>query len=155
MTTRGIAELQQRGIAFDVLHYRFEHRTQVARAAAEAIGVPPDRVVKSLVFVADCRTFVFALIGGDASVSRRKLGRAIGRKQAEPAAARDAQRMTGYLVGGISPLGAKTALPVVLDAAAAMHRDLVINAGARGTLVRLTTEDLIRVTGAIVADIRA
>ncbi len=155
MTTRGISKLQEREVEFAVLRYRFEHRGRVARAAAEAIGFPPEQVVKSIVFSVDLGEFVFALIGGDAEVGARKLGRAIGRKHAEPAAPRDAQRITGYLVGGISPLGAKSLLPVVLDATTAMHHELIINAGGRGVLVRLKTDDLVDVTNAVVADIRA
>ncbi|MBN1859437.1 Cys-tRNA(Pro) deacylase [Candidatus Bipolaricaulota bacterium] len=155
MTTRGISKLQESGVEFDVLRYRFEHRGQIARVAAEAIGFPPEQVVKSVVFSVEQGEFVFALIGGDATVGGRKLGRAIGRKHAEPASPRDAQRITGYLVGGISPLGSKATLPVVLDASTATQQELVINAGARGTLVKVKTDDLIKVTGAVVADIRA
>jgi len=154
MATRGIAQLKQRGIAFDPLHYRFEHRTDVARTAADALGLPYDEVVKSLVFRASDGSFLFALLGSDAHVSVRNLGRATGHKHVDAASPRDAQRITGYLIGGISPLGAKTPLPVVLDATTASHRRLAINAGARGTLVRLKTDDLVRVTGAKVADIR-
>jgi len=63
--------------------------------------------------------------------------------------------VTGYLVGGISPLGARRRLPVVLDARSAQEESLVINAGARGRLVRVGTEDLIALLNAAVADIRA
>ena len=63
--------------------------------------------------------------------------------------------MTGYRVGGISPLGSRRRLPVVLDEETAAHARLVINAGARGTLVRLATADLIELTDATLADIRA
>jgi len=63
--------------------------------------------------------------------------------------------VTGYLVGGISPLGARQQLPVVVDEITAAEPYLVINAGGRGTLVRLATADLIRLTHAAVADVRA
>ncbi|MBU0595458.1 Cys-tRNA(Pro) deacylase, partial [Candidatus Bipolaricaulota bacterium] len=111
-------------------------------------------VLKSLVFRADDGSFLFALIASDASVSTRKLGRATGHKHVDAASPRDAERVTGYLVGGISPLGARQQLPVVLDRVTARHARLVINAGARGTLVQLATEDLIRVTDARLTDIR-
>ena len=154
MATRGIVELQRKGIAFDALCYRYEPGTDVARTAADALGLPHEEMVKSLVFRASDGSFLFALLGSDAHVSARNLGRATGHKHVEAASPRDAQRITGYQVGGISPLGAKSSLPVVLDATTAKHPQLVINAGARGTLVRLKTDDLVRTTGATVADIR-
>ncbi len=152
MATRGVQALRAAGIAHDVLVYRYDRKG--ARLAADALGLDSGLVLKSLVFRADDGAFWFALIAGDGSVSERKLGRVIGRKHVEPAAPHDAERVTGYLTGGISPFGARHSLPVVLDAAAARHPTLVINAGARGTLVRLSTADLVAATGATVADIR-
>lgn len=152
MATRGVQALRAAGIAHDVLVYRYDR--QGARLAADALGLEAGLVLKSLVFRADDGSFWFALIAGDGNVSERKLGRVIGCKHVEPAAPHDAERVTGYLTGGISPFGARHSLPVVLDAAAAQRPSLVINAGARGTLVRLLTADLIATTRATVADIR-
>ena len=152
MALRGIELLKEHGIAHEVLTYRF---VKGARAAADALGLPHENVVKSLVFRAEDGSFLFALLGGDANVSLRNLGRASGHKHMEAASPRDAQRITGYQVGGISPLGSRTALPVFLDETTAAHDHLIINAGGRGTLVRLATSDLINIIGATVADIRA
>jgi Cys-tRNA(Pro)/Cys-tRNA(Cys) deacylase len=118
------------------------------------LGLPLEIVVKSLVFQADNGSFLFALMSGDGSVSEKKLARASLHKRVAPASPHDAQRITGYLVGGISPLGAKKPLPVFLDSTVASHTEVVINAGARATLVRLETTDLISATHAIIADIR-
>ncbi|MFC2100097.1 YbaK/EbsC family protein [Candidatus Bipolaricaulota bacterium] len=152
MPTRGIQALRELGIEHEVLIYRYVKTG--AQIAAEAVGQPPEIVLKSLVFRADDGSFLFALIGSDTSVSTRKLGRATGHRHVDAAAPRDAQRVTGYLVGGISPLGARQRLTVVLDRETARHSTLVINAGARGTLVQLATEDLIRATEARLADMR-
>ena len=152
MTTRGIYALRDARIEHEVLTYRYVRMG--ARIAADAIGLPHEIVLKSLVFRADDGSFLFALIGGNANVSTRSLGRATGHKRIEAAAPRDAERVTGYRVGGISPLGSRHKLPVILDERTAAHRSLVINAGARGTLVRLATTDLIRVLDASIADIR-
>ncbi|TFH09375.1 MAG: aminoacyl-tRNA deacylase [Candidatus Atribacteria bacterium] len=152
MATRGIQLLKERGIAFEVLTYRYDKMG--ARVAAEAIGQPEGIVLKSLVFQADDRSFLFALVSGDVHVSLRSLGRASGHKHVEAASPRDAERITGYQVGGISPLGSRSALPVLIDEAATRHESLIINAGGRGTLVRLATSDLIGITHAVVADIR-
>jgi Cys-tRNA(Pro)/Cys-tRNA(Cys) deacylase len=150
--TRGIVLLRERGIEHEVLPY--DYRRSGARPAADALGLPHAVVVKSLVFRAVDGAFLFALIGGDANVSERKLGRASGHKHVAPASPRDAERLTGYRVGGISPFGAKRDLPVVLDETTARHGALVINAGERGVLVRLATADLIALLDPIVADIR-
>ncbi|MCK4570392.1 Cys-tRNA(Pro) deacylase [Candidatus Bipolaricaulota bacterium] len=152
MATRGIQLLKTLGVVHEILTYRF---VKGARAAADALGLPHETVVKSLIFRANDGSFLFALLGGDANVSLRNLGRASGHKHVEAAAPRDAERVTGYQVGGISPLGSRNALPVFLDESTARHSHLIINAGGRGTLVRLATSDLIRITGATVADIRA
>lgn len=152
MALRGIELLKKQGIAHEVLTYRF---VKGARAAADVLGFSHEHVVKSLIFRADDGSFLFALLGGDANVSLRNLGRASGHKHMEAAAPRDAQRVTGYQVGGISPLGSRTVLPVLLDRTTAQHPHLIINAGGRGTLVCLATSDLINITGASLADIRA
>ena len=153
VSTRGIYALRELGIEHKVLTYRYDRMG--ARIAAEAIGEPEAIVLKSLVFRADDGSFLFALVGADANVSTRKLGRATGRKHVEASSPRDAQHATGYLVGGISPLGARQPLPVFLDREAAQHPQLVINAGGRGTLVKLSTDDLIRATNAQMADLRS
>jgi len=153
MTTRGIYVLRDEAVEHDVLVYRY--RKMGARIAAEAVDQPAEIVLKSLVFQADDGSFLFALIGGDSNVSTRKLGRATGHRQVAAAAPRDAERVTGYQVGGISPLGARTTLPVVLDKAAAAHSQLILNAGARGTLVRVATCNIVRLLDARIDDIRA
>ena len=153
MATRGIQLLRDLSIEFEIFTYRYDKMG--ARIAAEAIEQPEGVVLKSLVFRAEDKSFAFALISGNANVSTRKLGRASGHKHVEAASPRDAERMTGYQVGGISPLGSRNVLPVFLDETTAGHDCLIINAGGRGTLVRLATSDLIRITSAVVADIRA
>ena len=152
MTTRGIYVLREAGIEHEVLTYRYVKMG--AQIAANAVGQPHEIVMKSLVFRADDGTFLFALIGSNGNVSTRKLGRATGHKHVEAAAPRDAERITGYRVGGISPLGSRQALPVIVDAQTAEHPTLILNAGARGTLVRVATADLIRILDASIADIR-
>ncbi|MCX6093554.1 MAG: Cys-tRNA(Pro) deacylase [Candidatus Bipolaricaulota bacterium] len=152
MAIRGIQVLRDRGIEHEVLVYRYDRKG--TEPAADALGLPHGDVVKSLVFRTDSGGFLFALMAGDATVSVRKLGRATGHKTVEPAAPRDAERLTGYFVGGMSPLGSRQALPVILDETTATRPRLVINAGARGTLVRLATSDLVALIGASIADIR-
>ncbi len=152
MTTPGIELLKHMRIKFDVLTY--PHREIGALPAAHALGLSPTMVVKSLVFRSDTGDYLFALIDGAGRVSEKKLARVSGHKRVGAAAPRDAERITGYQVGGISPLGAKRALPVFLDRRTAEAQELVINAGGRGTMVKLKTVDLVRITGAQIGDIR-
>ncbi len=152
MATRGVQILREAGVDHEVLTYRYV-RTG-AQIAADAIDLPHEAVLKSLVFRADDGSFLFVLVGSDANVSTRKVGRATGHKHIEAASPREAERVTGYRVGGMSPLGSRTELPVVLDCETATHDRLVINAGARGTLVRLDTGALIALTRASIADVR-
>lgn len=152
MTTPGLALLADHGVSHEVLTY--EHRKKGALYAAQALDLPAETVLKSLVFTADDGGALFALMSGEGRVSEKKLARASGHKRVGPASPRDAERLTGYQVGGISPLGAKNPLPVFLDETSTHQRSLVINAGARGTLVRLSTNDLIALTAARVADLR-
>jgi Cys-tRNA(Pro) deacylase len=152
MTTRGIEQLKREGVPFEELTYRPD--AEGVRFAARALELDPRTVIKTLVFQADDRTFLLALMAGDGAVSEKKLARSSGHKKVSPASPRDAERVTGYEIGGISPLGLRRPLPVVLDRGLAQHPSVAINAGARGTLVRLGTADLVRLVDAAVADVR-
>ena len=81
----------------------------------------------------------------------KKLAQALGAKSAEMAPVPEAERITGYRVGGVSPFGQKKALPTVLDAAAAALAQAYVNGGQRGLQVRLAPAELVRVLGATVA----
>jgi len=152
MTARGIEHLKKAGAPFEVLPYR--HEVKGAKPVAEALGLPEEIVIKTIVFQADDGSFLVALMSGDGSVSEKKLARVSDHKRVSPAAPRDAERVTGFQIGGIGPFGLKQLLPVFLDEVTAQLDEIVINAGARGTMIRLATKDLIRLTGATVADIR-
>jgi len=152
MTTRGIEQLKAAGVHYRRLDYA--PRETGVRYAASVLGLAPRTVLKSLVFVTEGGEFLFALMAGDGNVSTRKLARATCSKRVAPASPHDAERVTGYRIGGISPLGAKRPLPVVLDARAAALPRLAINAGNRGTLVQLRGVDLIEQLRPLIADIR-
>ena len=152
MTTRGIECLKQAGVRFEILPYR--HEAKGAKPVAEALGLPEEIVIKTIVFLADDQSFLLALMGGDGTVSEKKLARVSGHKRVFQAAPRDAEWITGYQVGGIGPFGLKKPLPVFLDELLTAFRQVVINAGARGTMIRIATVDLIRLTGARIVDIR-
>jgi Cys-tRNA(Pro)/Cys-tRNA(Cys) deacylase len=152
--TRGTTELAKAGIEHRVLEYPYESGGSVAERAAEQVGVAPERVFKSLVArLGD--ELVFALLPATAELPPKKLAAAAGAKAAQMAAPREAERATGYQVGGISPLGSKRRLRVFVDASAQDHDRICLNAGQRGALVEVGTDDLIRLTGARPADLSA
>jgi Cys-tRNA(Pro)/Cys-tRNA(Cys) deacylase len=97
---------------------------------------------------------VFALVPADAELSLKRLAAAAGAKSARMAERAEAERATGYRVGGISPLGSRAPLRTFLDEPATAHERLCLNSGGRGEIVEVATADLVRLTGATVVPLR-
>jgi Cys-tRNA(Pro)/Cys-tRNA(Cys) deacylase len=148
--TRGTRELHQAGIEHRLMRYAYGGEGPVAAEAAAQLGVEPDRLFKSLVALAGDQP-VFALVPADRELSLKRLAEAAGVKHAEMAARTQAQRVSGYQVGGISPLGSKRRLAVFIDDSALAHELIYLNAGGRGLIVELATAALIDHTGAVAA----
>lgn len=153
MSTRGIKLLEQRGVAFEVVEYLYKQKG--AGRAADAVGWNEEQVIKSLVVaaMANDRDFWFVLVPAHRELSLKKLARLLGVKAVDLAAVRDAERLTGYVEGGISPFGAYTALPVVMEQGLLEHDRVLINAGHRGVLVALSPWDLQELLSAEVEDV--
>jgi Cys-tRNA(Pro)/Cys-tRNA(Cys) deacylase len=120
--------------------------------AAEALGVEPQRVFKTLVAEVDGRLTV-ALVPATAQLDLKALAAATKGKRAAMADPVVAERTTGYVRGGISPLGQRKALPTVIDASALDHATILVSGGRRGFDVELAPSDLVRLTSALVAPI--
>ena len=120
--------------------------------AARALGVDPARVFKTLVAEAG-DAHVLAVVPVAARLDLKALARAAGAKRAAMAERADAERLTGSVIGGISPLGGRTRLPVVLDESALGHATILVSAGRRGLDVELAPQDLLRLTGGAAAPI--
>jgi len=151
--TRGTTALRRAGIEHRLMRYDYDAHGGALQAAAE-LDVEPTRMFKSLVARAGDE-LVFALVAADAVLSPKKLAAAAGAKHASMAEARDAERATGYQVGGMSPLGSRKQLRVFLDASAEAFPRICLNAGNRGHIVEVATADLVQLTGAMVVDLRA
>ncbi|MFW5417418.1 Cys-tRNA(Pro) deacylase [Nocardiopsis sp. CNT-189] len=115
--------------------------------AADALGVPHDRVFKTLVTEVDGALTV-AVVPVGAPLSLKALAAAAGGKKAAMADPAAAERSTGYVRGGISPLGQRKRLPTVVDSSAADHGTVYVSAGRRGLQMELSPADLVRLTGA-------
>lgn len=124
-----------------------------AQAAAE-LGVDPDQVFKTLLVTADDAQAV-AIVPVSGKLSLKAVGKALGRKRVEMCDPAVAERVTGYVRGGISPFGQKKQLPTVLDERAFAFDRIHVSGGRRGLDLVVAPDDLVRHVGAVVADIAA
>jgi Cys-tRNA(Pro)/Cys-tRNA(Cys) deacylase len=147
--------LQRAGVSFTLAAYDYDpDARKIGMQAAEALGEPPRRVLKTLVAQVDGKP-VCVVLPSDREVSLKKLAQAVGGRAAEMAPPAVAERLTGYKIGGVSPFGQKRRLPTVLEAAALSEPYVLVNGGRRGLQIRLAPEDLSRTTAATVAAITA
>ena len=141
-TTPATAVATKAGIAFRTLEYELDPRAEsYGLEAAEKLGIPPERVFKTLVVEADGE-YLFALVPVEARLDNRSLGKRVS--LADPD---DAHRVTGYVRGGTSVFGSRKRLPVLLDESALAHETIVVNGGRRGLQLELSPHDLLRATG--------
>lgn len=146
--TPAIEALESAGIDFTVRTYDVPFGPDYGARAAAAMGVPPERVFKTIVAQVDGDALVVAIVPVEAQVDLKRLAAAAGGRRAVLADARRAQAATGYTVGGISPLAQKQRLAAFLDLEAAGQATVVVSAGRRGLQVELTPDDLVAATGA-------
>lgn len=139
--TPAIVVAERAGIAFTVHEYTHDSKaSSYGLEAAEKLGVDPDRVFKTLVADVD-GTLTVAIVPVAAKLDLRALG-----KRAAMADPKVAERTTGYVAGGISPLGQRKALPTVIDQSALEHETIHISAGRRGLEIELAPADLLALT---------
>lgn len=154
-STRATKALEQAGIAFTVIAYDYDpDADKIGLQAAEAIGERPERVLKTLMALVDGKP-VCVIVPSDREVSMKKLAAAFGGKAAQMMKPADAERISGYKVGGISPFGQMKPPRVAIEAAAIAHDLVTINGGQRGLQVRLKPGDAATVLKAIVAPLVA
>ncbi|MCB9853062.1 MAG: aminoacyl-tRNA deacylase [Phycisphaerales bacterium] len=149
--TNAIKWLRAQGVSFDVLEYDYERIG--AEAAAEAVGRPLEMVCKTLVVRGPDRSAWAAIVPGDQRFDSRKTATAIGAKSAELMEADEAERISGYKLGGVSPFCMRRSLPTILEESLLVLERIVVNGGRRGVLVELATEDLVRLLDARAADV--
>jgi Cys-tRNA(Pro)/Cys-tRNA(Cys) deacylase len=127
--------------------HRYQHDTDTlayGREAADKLALDPARVFKTLVVMLDRTELVVALVPVSGMLDLKLLARAAGSRRAAMAERADAERGTGYLLGGISPLGQKRRLRTFIDASARQHETMYISAGRRGLELELTPLDLVK-----------
>lgn len=152
--TPALVALTKAGVPHTVHTYEHDPATPAGYGleAAEALGLPPEQVFKTLLAEVD-GTLTVAVVPVTTTLDLKALAAAVGGKRAVMADPKAAERATGYVVGGISPLGQKTAHPTVVDESAELFETVYVSGGRRGMDVGLAPADLIALTHATVADI--
>ena len=153
MSTAAERILNEAGVEFEALTYRYEEGMG-ADGAAVALSLDPHQVVKTLVMT-DGDKPLCVLMHGDETVSTKALARAIATKTVRPAEPRMAEKWSGYRVGGTSPIGMKTAMPVYVESTILDYEHIYLNGGKRGFLVGVATADLSAVLNLIPVEVKA
>ncbi len=154
-TTPATLFLTKAAVAFDLHPYDYDpDAPRVGLQAAEALGIDPSQTFKTLMAELDGKP-VCVVVPSDGEVSMKKLSAHFRGKSAHMMKVPDAERLTGYKVGGISPFGQKKAVPTAIDETAQLYDTVYINAGQRGLLLSLTPDDASRVLEAGFVDLMA
>ena len=153
--TPATVALAKAGIPFTLHEYDYDPDAErIGMQAAEALGVSPARLLKTLMAKAGS-AIVCVLVPSDQEVSLKKLAAAAGAKDAAMLPAHEAERITGYHVGGISPLGQKKRMRVFIAQSALAHGTIIVNGGRRGLQIELEPADLVNELGATSAELVA
>jgi Cys-tRNA(Pro)/Cys-tRNA(Cys) deacylase len=153
--TRATAALEKSGVAFTVHSYDYDpDADKIGMQAAEALGEAPQRVLKTLMAMVDGKP-VCMIVPSDREVAMKKLAAAFGGKSAQMMTPVEAERLSGYKVGGISPFGQMRTLPAAIEDQVLAHDLVYMNGGQRGLQVRLNPRDAATLLKAIVAPLVA
>ena len=152
-TTPALRFLREKNVAFEAREY--EHREKGAEYAAEALSWPLEAMAKTLVVNVGEKAFVLAVMPGHLELSLRNLARVAGAKTARMATQEEAEKQTGYLVGGISPFGVRKPMRVFLEESLMSHPRIGINGGRRGLIVFLAPAAVRDLLSGTVAELRA
>ena len=151
MSTRAIQALKRAQLPFEVIPYT--HKEKGAAFAAQAIGFPLEKTVKTLIADLGGQGCVAALLPGNTQLDLKKLARFFRTKHASMASTAVAERLTGYRVGGISPFGLKQPLKSVMDSAIMNYSTVLINGGRRGVMLKMAPGDILAVLRCPTAEI--
>jgi Cys-tRNA(Pro)/Cys-tRNA(Cys) deacylase len=156
--TPAVLALDAAGVGYTIHEYERaadQHdRPEFGREAAEALGLPDDQVFKTLVVVADDE-MVVAVVPVSCQLSMKRIAAAVGAKKAAMCEPARAERSSGYIVGGISPIGQRRRLRTVVDETVELFDTIYVSGGKRGMDIGLAPDDLVAMLDAIVAPITA
>lgn len=154
-TTAATLALAKAGVAFTLFPYEYDaDAPRIGLQAAEALGRAPEQVFKTLMAEVDGKP-VCVVVPSDGEVSMKKLAAAFGGKSANMMKPADAERLTGFKVGGISPFGQRRKVPTAMDETAELFDEVLINGGQRGLLIGLAPSDAARAAEMKLIDLMA
>lgn len=140
--------LKKHNIAFDIFEYQYDSGGGAMQASRE-LGVKLNDVVKTLILEDEQKNPLIMLMNGDAEVSLKNLARQIGVKSIKPCSHKDAQKNSGYVVGGTSPFGTRKKMPIYIEQNITTKSVIYINGGRRGLILKINPNILISLTKAI------
>jgi Cys-tRNA(Pro)/Cys-tRNA(Cys) deacylase len=145
--------LDAAGVGYELREYAVDEEHLAATQVAQAIGMPQEQVFKTLVARGNRTGVVLAVIPANAELDLKALAAASDNKKIELVPVKEVLGLTGYVRGGVSPVGAKKAYPVYLDETAILWNVISVSAGIRGCQMLIAPDALVRVTGALTCDI--
>lgn len=149
--TRAVEFLKRLNVSFEIVEYG--HLEKGALFASEAIGMPLEQTVKTLVVEIGKKEYVTLLMPGTKKVALKKLAKSYGEKTAAMVDSDTAERLTGYVIGGISPFAMKQRLRVVIDKGLLEFDRVAINGGKKGVMLIISPKDILKVTDAEPAEL--
>ena len=151
--TNAIRQLEKEKIRYHVHEYPWNEEQLDAKTAARKVGMPLEKIYKTLVAVGDKTGIMIACIPAENELNLKALAKGSGNKKVEMLSMKDLETTTGYIRGGCSPIGMKKNFPTYVATKAEMMESIVVSAGKRGMQVELSPADLLKVTNAVYADI--
>jgi len=152
--TPGINVAKKAKVSHKVHEYSHEASSEsYGLEAAEKLGVSEDRVFKTLVVSLDEKELAVGVIPVSSMLSMKLIAKAAGAKKAKMAEQSAVERSTGYVLGGVSPLGQKKRLKTYLDASAKNYSSIYVSAGRRGLEIELSPNDLVKLVNGVYAEI--
>ncbi|HZS08805.1 MAG TPA: Cys-tRNA(Pro) deacylase [Blastocatellia bacterium] len=153
MKTNAVRLLDQLRIAYELRAYEYSEDELDAVSVARKVSMPPEATFKTLVARGDKTGVVMACVPADAELDLKKLAAATGNKKIELVAVKELQSLTGYVRGGVSPLGSKKKYPLFIDETALLHEAVSVSAGTRGLQMILAPQELQRAAQAEMVDL--
>jgi Cys-tRNA(Pro)/Cys-tRNA(Cys) deacylase len=151
--TNAARMLDAAGVAYEIREYEVDENDLSAPHVAEAIGMPPEQVFKTLVARGDHTGVIMAAIPANSELDLKALAAASSNKKVELVAVKEVLGLTGYIRGGVSPVGTKKPYPLYVDETAQLWDAISVSAGLRGKQMLVSPADLVRVTGGAYAAI--
>ena len=152
--TPGIIAAKKNKVSHWIHEYSHDESSEsYGHEAAEKMGVPEERVFKTLVVSLNSKELVVGVIPVSSMLSMKLIAKATGAKKASMANKSDVERSTGYVLGGVSPLGQKKRLRTIIDSSAKNYSTVYVSAGRRGLEIELSPEDLSKLTSGAIAEI--